>query len=208
MTSSADSLQDGMGDMGSTNGLPDMRMYGSTKPPTAAQVEAAAKLIKETDASLVRFENVQNAIAAGFPTGWPPTARSTYSAPSAATPTRGSTRTIRRPWCTRPVSHAPILLGAMYLMGSGNGPQVGGGLTRWLSHLEVCRGGRHHRRFAVALRGHCDPSTWKDQYTTQMLHVWVVPYPGGVFSDDLSTAATTAAAKAALAETRPGQLAP
>ncbi len=48
MTSSADSLQSGMGDMGSTNGLPDMRMYGSTNPPTAPQVEAAAKLIKET----------------------------------------------------------------------------------------------------------------------------------------------------------------
>lgn len=86
---------------------------------------------------------------------------------------------------------------------------AGGGLTRWHSHLEVCRGGRIIiAGFGVALRGHCDPSTWKDQYTTQMLHVWVVPYPGGVFSDDLSTAATTAAAKAALAETKPGQLAP
>jgi len=31
---------------------------------------------------------------------------------------------------------------------------------------------------------------------------------GGVFSDDLSTAATTAAARAALAQTKPGQLAP
>jgi hypothetical protein len=41
-----------------------------------------------------------------------------------------------------------------------------------------------------------------------VLHVWVVPYPGGVFSDDLSAAATTAAAHAALAETTPGQLAP
>ena len=41
-----------------------------------------------------------------------------------------------------------------------------------------------------------------------MLHVWVVPYPGGVFSDDLSSAATTAAAQAALAETTPGHLAP
>jgi hypothetical protein len=40
-----------------------------------------------------------------------------------------------------------------------------------------------------------------------MLHVWVVPGPGGAFSDDLSTPATTAAAHAALAETRPGQLA-
>lgn len=42
----------------------------------------------------------------------------------------------------------------------------------------------------------------------QMLHVWVVPYPGGVFSGDLSTAAATSAAQAALAGTRPGQLAP
>ena len=123
-----------------------------------------------------------------------------------------------RPWRADPSSlvyatnvmgHAPILLGAMYLMGSGNGPQVGGGLTRWHSHLEVCRGGRIIiAGFGVALRGHCDPAIWKDQYTTQMLHVWVVPYPGGVFSDDLSTAATTAAARAALAETKPGQLAP
>ena len=32
-----------------------------------------------------------------------------------------------------------------------------------------------------------------------MLHVWVVPYPGGPFSDDLSRAAASAAARAALA---------
>ena len=31
-----------------------------------------------------------------------------------------------------------------------------------------------------------------------MLHVWVVPYPGGVFSDDLSRAATNSAVHAAL----------
>jgi hypothetical protein len=31
-----------------------------------------------------------------------------------------------------------------------------------------------------------------------MLHVWVVPYPGGVFSDDLSQAATNSAVHAAL----------
>jgi hypothetical protein len=98
----------------------------------------------------------------------------------------------------------------MYLIPDGlNGPQVGGGLTRWHSHLEICRGGKIIiAGFNVALRGQYNPSTWKDQYTTQMLHVWVVPYPGGVFSDDLSTAATTAAAQAALAETKPGRLAP
>ena len=55
-----------MGDMGTTAGLPDMKMYGSTAPPTAAQVIAAGQLIKQTDASLARYQNVQAAFAAGL----------------------------------------------------------------------------------------------------------------------------------------------
>jgi hypothetical protein len=211
MTSSADSLQGGMGDMGSIDGLPDMRMYGSTNPPTAAQVQAAANLIKETDASLVRFENVQNAIAAGYTYRLATNGEEhlLYDGGNPAYQGLNPKDPSSLVYAINVRGHAPILLGAMYLMGQGNGPQIGGGLTRWHSHLEVCRGNRIIvAGFNVALRGHCDPSTWTDTYTTQMLHVWVVPYPGGVFSDDLSTAATTAAARAALAETRPGQLAP
>ena len=211
MTSSAGSLQGGMGDMGSIDGLPDMRMYGSTNPPTATQVEAAANLIKETDASLVRFENVQNAIAAGYTYRLATNGEEhlLYDGGNPAYQGLNPKDPSSLVYAINVRGHAPILLGAMYLMGQGNGPQIGGGLTRWHSHLEVCRGNRIIvAGFNVALRGHCDPSTWQDTYTTQMLHVWVVPYPGGVFSDDLSSAATTAAARAALAETRPGQLAP
>ena len=211
MAGSSDSLQGGMGDMGSTNGLPDMKMYGIANPPTAAQVEAAANLVKETDASLVRFENVNNAIAAGYTERLATNGeehllcQNCSSAFEGLNPQDPSSLV----YAINVKGHAPILLGAMYLMGDGNGPQVGGGLTRWHSHLEVCQGGRIIiAGFGLALPGQCDPSTWKDQYTTQMLHVWVVPYPGGVFSDDLSTAATTAAAQAALAETKTGQLAP
>ena len=211
MTSASDSLQSGMGDMGSINGLPEMRMYGSTNPPTAAQVEAAANLIKETDTSLVRFENVQNAIAAGYTYRLATNGEEhlLYNGGNPAYQGLNPKDPSSLVYAINVRGHAPILLGAMYLMGQGNGPQVGGGLTRWHSHLEVCRGNRVIiAGFNVALRGRCDPSTWQDTYTTQMLHVWVVPYPGGVFSDDLSTAATTAAARTALAETRPGQLAP
>jgi hypothetical protein len=98
--------------------------------------------------------------------------------------------------------HPPILLGAMYIeSGDVNGPQVGGGLTRWHAHLVVCEGGKPTiAGFGVQLRGFCDPSTWHDRYTAQMLHVWVVPYPGGPFSDDLSTAATNAAVRAVLGQ--------
>ncbi len=213
MPGSSDSLQGGMGDMGSTNGMPDMEMYGNTNPPNAAQVQAAANLIKQTDASLVRFENVNNAIAAGYTERLATNGeehllcQNCSNAYEGLNPQDPSSLV----YATNVTGHAPILLGAMYLMGDVgvNGPQVGGGLTRWHSHLEVCQGGKIIiAGFGVALPGTCDPSTWKDKYTTQMLHVWVVPYPGGVFSDDLSTAATTAAARAALAETKPGQLAP
>src|SRR5262249_50545082 len=64
--SSPGTVQPGMGDMGSTDGRPDMRMYGTTAPPTAGQVLAAARLIQATDASLKRYANVRAAFAAGY----------------------------------------------------------------------------------------------------------------------------------------------
>ncbi len=194
----------GMGDMGSTDGRPDMRMHGSTAPPTAGQVLAAAQLIKETDASLTRYANVQAAFAAGY----------TY-----VLKTNGEEHLLYNGsdpgyqglnphdpsslvYAINVPHHAPILLGAMYIMGAQqNGPQIGGGMTRWHSHLVTCVNGRQTiAGFGVQLRNGCNPATWRDRYTAQMLHVWVVPYPGGVFSDDLSAAATGAAVRAVLAE--------
>ena len=202
--SSSSTVNSGMGDMRSTDGRPDMRMYGSTAPPAAAQVLAAAQLIKETDASLKRYTNVQAAVAAGY----------TY-----VLKTNGEEHLLydgNNPsyqglnphdpsslvYAINVPNHAPILLGAMYIMGDQqNGPQIGGGLTRWHSHLVICVNGHQViAGFGVQLRDRCNPTTWRDRYTTQMLHVWVVPYPGGVFSDDLSTAATNAAVQAFLAE--------
>ena len=190
----------GMGDMGTTAGLPDMKMYGSTAPPTAAQVIVAGQLIERTDASLARYRSVQAAFAAGY----------TY-----VLRTNGEEHLLydggdpsytgldpRHPsslvYATDVPDHAPILLGAMYIEdGHTNGPQVGGSLTRWHAHLVVCQGGKPTvAGFGVQLRGYCDPGTWHDRYTAQMLHVWVVPYPGGPFSDDLSVAATNAAVRA------------
>jgi hypothetical protein len=191
--------------MGTTDGRPDMRMYGTTAPPTAGQVLGAARLIKATDLSLKRFANVQAAFAAGY----------TY-----VLKTNGEEHLLydgNQPgyqglhpqdpsslvYAINVPGHAPILLGAMYIMGSDqqDGPQIGGGLTRWHSHLVICVDGRQTiAGFGVRLGDRCNPATWRDIYTAQMLHVWVVPYPGGVFSDDLSAAATSAAVHAALAE--------
>ena len=204
MTASATApgAQPGMGDMGTTDGLPDMRMYGSTAPATAAQVIAAANLIKATDASLARYQNVQAAFAAGYTYVLKTNGEEhlLYNGPNPAYAGLNPQHPSSLVYAINVPRHVPILLGAMYIENDGtNGPQVGGGLTRWHSHLTVCENGKPTiAGFGVQLRGTCNPATWHDQYTGQMLHVWVVPYIGGPFSDDLSRAATNAAVRAVL----------
>ena len=200
--SPASAAVQGMGDMGTTAGLPDMRMYGSTAPPTAAQVIAAGQLIKETGASLARYRNVQAAFAAGYTYVLRTNGEEhlLYDGPNPAYAGLNPQHPSSLVYAINVPHHAPILLGAMYIEdGHVNGPQIGGSLTRWHSHLVVCDGGRPTiAGFGVQLRGSCNPSAWTDRYTAQMLHVWVVPYPGGPFSDDLSRAATNAAVQAVL----------
>ena len=200
----APGAQAGMGDMGTTDGHPDMKMYGSTAPATAAQVIAAANLIKATHASLARYQNVQAAFAAGYTYILRTNGEEhlLYNGPNPAYAGLNPQHPSSLVYAIDVPRHAPILLGAMYIEnGNTNGPQIGGGLTRWHSHLVVCENGKQIvAGFGVQLRGGCNPATWQDQYTSQMLHVWVVPYRGGPFSDDLSLAATNAAARAALAQ--------
>jgi len=203
--SSSTSLTSGMGDMGSTDGQPDMQMYGSTAPPTAAQVVAAAQLIQATDKSLERYANVQAAFAAGYTYVLKTNGEEhlLYNGPDPAYNGLNPQDPGSLVYAINVPHHAPILLGAMYIMGdpNQNGPQIGGGLTRWHSHLVTCVNGRPTiAGFNLSLRGDCDPATWQNTYTSQMLHVWVVPYPGGVFSDDLSEAATNSAVQAVLAQ--------
>jgi hypothetical protein len=204
-SSASSALTAGMGDMGSTDGQPDMQMYGSAAPPTAAQVLAAAQLVQQTDTSLKRFANVQAAFAAGYTYVLKTNGEEhlLYDGPNPAYQGLNPQDPSSLVYAINVPHHAPILLGAMYIMGGDqqNGPQVGGGLTRWHSHLVTCVNGQQViAGFGVQLRGGCNPATWQDRYTSQMLHVWVVPYPGGVFSDDLSAAATNSAVQAVLAQ--------
>ena len=198
----APGAQPGMGDMGTTDGLPDMRMYGSTAAATAAQVIAAGNLIKATDTSLARYRNVQAAFAAGYTYVLKTNGEEhlLYNGPNPAYAGLNPQHPSSLVYAIDVPHHAPILLGAMYIEnGNTNGPQVGGGLTRWHTHLTVCENGKPTiAAFGVQLRGTCNPATWRDQYTSQMLHVWVVPYVGGPFSDDLSRGATNAAVRAVL----------
>jgi hypothetical protein len=204
--SSSSTANSAMGDMGTTDGQPDMQMYGSTAPPTAGQVQAAAQLIRETAASLKRYANAQAAFAAGYTYVLKTNGEEhlLYDGNDPSYQGLNPQDPSSLVYAINVPNHAPILLGAMYIMGDRqNGSQIGGGLTRWHSHLVTCvRGRQTIAGFGLQLRDACNPATWQDRYTAQMLHVWVVPYPGGVFSDDLSAAATSAAVQAVLAEHR------
>ncbi len=203
--SAAAAADPAMGDMGTTDGLADMQMYGSTAAPTAAQVLAAGQLIRATDASLKRYDNVQAAFAAGYTYVLKTNGEEhlLYDGGDGSYQGLNPQHPSSLVYAINVPNHTPVLLGAMYIMGGEhqNGPQIGGGLTRWHSHLVTCIDGRRViAGFGVTLRGGCDTATWQNKYTSQMLHVWVVPYPGGVFSDDLSAAATDSAVSAVLAE--------
>jgi hypothetical protein len=109
----------GMGDMGTTDGQPDMRMYGTAAPPTAAQVVAAAQLIKETDASLKRFENVQAALAAGYTYVLKTNGEEhlLYNGDDPSYQGLNPQHPSSLVYAINVPNHAPILLGAMYIMG-------------------------------------------------------------------------------------------
>jgi hypothetical protein len=163
--SSSSTLNSGMGDMGTTDGRPDMRMYGSTAPPTAGQVMAAAQLIKQTDASLKRYTNVQAAFAAGYTYVLKTNGEEhlLYDGNDPSYQGLNPQEPSSLVYAINVPSHAPILLGAMYIMADQqNGPQIGGGLTRWHSHLVTCVNGHQTiAGFGVQLRDRCNPATWR-----------------------------------------------
>ena len=159
-------------------------------------------MIKETDESLKRYANVQAAFAAGYTYVLKTNGEEhlLYDGPNPSYQGLNPQDPSSLVYAINVPNHAPILLGAMYIMGDQqNGPQIGGGLTRWHSHLVTCVNGQ------PTIAGFGVPSRW-----LQPRHVagqegadaprWVDPSPGGVFSDDLSAAATTAAVQAVLTE--------
>ena len=94
-----------------------MKMYGSTAPPTAAQVIAAGQLIKQTDASLARYQNVQAAFAAGYTYVLRTNGEEhlLYDGANPAYAGLNPQHPSSLVYAINVPHHAPILLGAMYI---------------------------------------------------------------------------------------------
>lgn len=94
-------------------------------------------------------------------------------------------------------SRGPVLVAAMYLMErlGEPGPQVGGPLTVWHDHDDLCFSmdgtvvGFHRPP-----RQTCPPGS-VNQRTPEMLHVWLVDNPAGPFAAEMEPAALLAVAE-------------
>lgn len=77
-----------------------------------------------------------------------------------------------------------MLMGAMYIAepGAPQGPLIGGALTSWHAHTDLCVDNSRGTAFNAGAGGTCAPGSAIEP-TAQMLHVWTRPYPGGPFAD-------------------------
>jgi hypothetical protein len=163
--------------------------HGEALAVTAAELAAAARLVAETRAAAARFEDIEAARAAGYYQVAPPRNGLAHYLNA------GYTRDGRILDPERPESLIYLrltdgswkLVGVMYRMPSPDqpGPRVGGALTAWHAHDNLCTA--NGRVVATTTTGSCTTGTWSK--TPEMLHVWLVDNPNGVFSDDMEPAA-------------------
>ena len=153
-------------------------------PPTPEQQQAAARLLAETGAGIERFRDQTMARADGYrPDGL---GGDTTHWLSSRNEKDERTLDPLRPegLVYANTASGSVLLGAVYQMPVGEpGPLVGGSLTAWHKHQNICFSALSRTLSGIASPfGRC-PAGSVMLDTPEMIHVWVVPQPGGSFGD-------------------------
>src|SRR5713226_2143632 len=164
---------------------------------TGAQLQAAVQLIDTTRAVAARYANERAAIDAGSrplePEGLPIMHYVNQAYLTDAD--------ILNPAHVQSLIYynspkGPILIGAMYIMPRLGmpGPEVGGSLTVWHHHDNLCFDRTSSVIVAFAHDAFFDrggksgtcPAGSSNRSTPEMLHVWIIDNPGGPFDSDMS----------------------
>lgn len=156
--------------------------------PTADQQAAADLLVAETVAATERFTDVEVALEEGYIQAMPFSFEGVRSAHymHIGALVDGRTADPQRPEgliYLMTEDDGPVLLGVMYVEDGDGVPEIGGPLTEWHAHPELCVGIASITPRLISGRcasGHFGAGQW------QMLHVWTVPNPDGPFSHVLS----------------------
>ena len=182
----------------SASGAHDHGGTGSQQA-TPAQIEAAAKLISDTRKAVARYKTLNAAVAAGYVPMEPPDTevvhyvnRSYMVAADVLNPQHVQSLIYYNS------GHSTELIGAMYIMPnrSMDGPQIGGPLTQWHQHSNICFDNVTGMAVAFVHQGDdvfdnrdksgACPKGSTNTKTPQMLHVWLIDNPEGPFASTMS----------------------
>ena len=144
-------------------------------PPTAAQQAAANRLVAQTEATLAKYTSLSAATAAGYVPATNPNGYTVHYANWSAARSDGFDPSNPAFLVYANTVNGPVLMGAMYLGPAPctPGPDVGGPLTQWHAHDNLClSGGQVVGRTSAG--GTC-ASGVHNTNTYFMLHVWTEP---------------------------------
>jgi hypothetical protein len=151
---------------------------------TPEQQAAADRLVADTRQGIAPYQDVRVALAAGYRQG---AADGSGAAHYADFHPPANPLDPRHPAALvyAATRHGPVLLGAMYQMPKQGvpGPDVGGALTPWHYHTNVCFSlpGLLISGLSTPF-GECPPGSLRIT-TADQLHVWTAPNPNGPFGD-------------------------
>ncbi len=164
---------------------------------TGAQLQTALQLIDATRAAVARYKDEGAAVKAGYQPMEPEGLAIMHYVNQAYF----TDADILRPDHVQSLiyfnsTHGPVLIGAMYIMPRLGmaGPEIGGSLTVWHKHDNLCFDtatgvivafARDASSNSLDKSGTC-PAGSSNRSTPEMLHVWLIANPGGPFNSDMS----------------------
>jgi hypothetical protein len=163
--------------------------HGESIAISTAELFAAAKLVAEVQSGTERLQDFSAAQAEGYiqitrgQSGLAHYINPRYMADGKiADPARPeSLMYLRLP------SGEMRLVGVMFLMPPGQpGPRIGGVLTAWHAHDNLCYSNATGVITALTnAQGQCPAGTSYRGVTPEMMHVWLVDNPNGVFGEEM-----------------------
>ena len=169
----------------------------ATRQPTEAELEAAARLVTATKAAVAKYEELSAAVAAGYKPMEPPNGEIVHY----VNPTYMADQYVLDPNHVQSLIYyngksGTQLIGAMYIMPTRaeDGPDIGGPLTIWHKHSNICFDDTTGIAVAFVHSGAEDttdksgscPRGSSLKVTPQMLHVWLIDNPDGPFASTMN----------------------
>lgn len=166
------------------------------RQPTAAELEAANKLFNDTKAAVAKYADLKVALATGYTAMEPPDFQIVHY----VNPAYMTDADVLRPDAVQSLIYyngkqGPQLIGAMYIMPRRgmDGPQIGGPLTVWHQHSNLCFDNTtgmavafvHSDFFDSSDKSGSCPRGSTNKTTPLMLHVWLIDNPDGPFASDM-----------------------